>query len=150
MWITGVSRNLSHELVRHHVGFSPSQRSTRYVDERDSAVVDHPEVGWMSAQWNEKQRAFEQAWRALYACTVDELIEDGYPRKTAQGAAARYLPNGIETRLTWSGNAAAFLSMIQRRGKADVVDAEFVELVGEMLKIMKVEMPVYFKHVEVG
>jgi thymidylate synthase ThyX len=42
MWITGVSRNLSHELVRHHVGFSPSQRSTRYVDERDSAVVDHP------------------------------------------------------------------------------------------------------------
>jgi hypothetical protein len=40
--------------------------------------------------------------------------------------------------------------MIQRRGKADVVDAEFVELVGEMLKIMKVEMPVYFKHVEVG
>jgi thymidylate synthase (FAD) len=36
--ITGVDRNLSHELVRHRVGLSPSQLSQRYVDEANVAA----------------------------------------------------------------------------------------------------------------
>ena len=34
--ITGVSRSLTHELVRHRAGFAYSQRSQRFVDESDS------------------------------------------------------------------------------------------------------------------
>lgn len=40
--VTGVSRNLSHEWIRHRVGMTPSQRSQRYVDESDGAFVVPP------------------------------------------------------------------------------------------------------------
>ncbi len=40
--ITGVSRSLTHELVRHRVGFSYSQLSQRFVDESDVAFVVPP------------------------------------------------------------------------------------------------------------
>lgn len=38
--ITGVSRSLTHELVRHRVGVSPSQLSQRYVDESVAEYVE--------------------------------------------------------------------------------------------------------------
>lgn len=40
--ITGVSRSLTHELVRHRAGFGFSQLSQRYVDESDVAFVVPP------------------------------------------------------------------------------------------------------------
>jgi thymidylate synthase (FAD) len=40
--ISGVSRGLTHELIRHRVGTAVSQRSTRYVDEDESEVIGHP------------------------------------------------------------------------------------------------------------
>ncbi len=38
--ITGVSRSLTHELIRHRVGMSPSQLSQRYVDESVAEYVE--------------------------------------------------------------------------------------------------------------
>jgi thymidylate synthase (FAD) len=38
--ITGVSRSLTHELIRHRVGMSPSQVSQRYVDESVAEYVE--------------------------------------------------------------------------------------------------------------
>src|SRR5215470_14432681 len=40
--ITGVSRALTHELVRHRAGFAYSQLSQRYVDEGDAHYVVPP------------------------------------------------------------------------------------------------------------
>lgn len=40
--ITGVSRALTHELVRHRAGMSPSQLSQRFVDESDCNFVVPP------------------------------------------------------------------------------------------------------------
>lgn len=40
--ITGVSRSLTHELVRHRAGMGYSQLSQRYVDESDTAFVVPP------------------------------------------------------------------------------------------------------------
>jgi len=148
MWITRVSRNLTHELVRHHVGFSPSMRSSRFVDERDSDVIHHPDLHADEAL-SAKLAKFDEAWREAYVATVEHMVSSGHDKKTAQGAAARYLPNGIETRLTWSGNAAAFMSMVQRRRTPKVVDSEFRALSMKMLEIMKQEMPSYFAHLEV-
>ena len=42
LFIEGVSRGLSHEMVRHRAGFAYSQRSTRYVDEGECNVVLEP------------------------------------------------------------------------------------------------------------
>jgi thymidylate synthase (FAD) len=40
--IAGISRSLTHELIRHRVGISPSQLSQRFVDEGDCAFVMPP------------------------------------------------------------------------------------------------------------
>lgn len=42
--ITGVSRSLTHELIRHRAGVSPSQLSQRYVDESDCEFVVPPSL----------------------------------------------------------------------------------------------------------
>ncbi|MCH9018224.1 MAG: FAD-dependent thymidylate synthase [Chloroflexi bacterium] len=44
---TGVSRSLTHELVRHRAGFAYSQRSQRYVDETDAPFVLPPALSMM-------------------------------------------------------------------------------------------------------
>jgi thymidylate synthase (FAD) len=147
MFIEGVSRNLSHELVRHHVGFSPSQRSTRYCDESESPVVHHPQVQAIDAKYVGVKRRideFETAMRLAYNAVVDTLTEQGCDRKTAQGAAARILPNGIETVLVWSGNLYAFMSMLERR-TALVADEEFRLLGVEMLREITAKAPRYFR-----
>src|SRR5262245_18719402 len=38
--VVGVSRSLTHELIRHRVGLSPSQLSQRYVDESVAEYVE--------------------------------------------------------------------------------------------------------------
>jgi len=42
--VSGVSRSLSHELVRHRTGQTPSQLSQRYVDESDCEFVVPPDL----------------------------------------------------------------------------------------------------------
>ncbi|MBA3855041.1 MAG: thymidylate synthase (FAD), partial [Gemmatimonas sp.] len=42
--LEGVSRSLTHELVRHRAGFAYSQLSQRYVDESDAAFVIPPAI----------------------------------------------------------------------------------------------------------
>ena len=42
--LEGVSRSLTHELVRHRAGFAYSQLSQRYVDESDAAFVVPPAI----------------------------------------------------------------------------------------------------------
>src|SRR5215204_3261350 len=52
----GVSRSLTHELVRHRAGFSFSQLSQRYVDESEAHFVVPPAIVG--------DEALEGAWRA--------------------------------------------------------------------------------------
>src|SRR4051812_24284240 len=54
--LEGVSRSLTHELVRHRAGFSFSQLSQRYVDESDAHFVVPPAIAG--------DAALEGAWRA--------------------------------------------------------------------------------------
>ena len=42
--LEGISRSLTHELVRHRAGFAYSQLSQRYVDESQAAFVVPPAV----------------------------------------------------------------------------------------------------------
>lgn len=50
--IAGVSRSFTHELVRHRVGWSYSQRSQRFVDEGDVEFVVPPVLEWEIKQAN--------------------------------------------------------------------------------------------------
>src|SRR6478672_10606579 len=54
--LEGVSRSLTHELVRHRAGFAYSQLSQRYVDESEASFVVPPAVIG--------DEPLESAWRA--------------------------------------------------------------------------------------
>lgn len=61
--IEGVSRSLTHELVRHRAGFGYSQLSQRYVDESDTAFVVPPAMlshheEW--TKWLEESRVYKE------------------------------------------------------------------------------------------
>src|SRR5690348_10662476 len=52
--LEGISRSLTHELVRHRAGFAYSQLSQRYVDESQAAFVVPPAIVG--------DQALERAW----------------------------------------------------------------------------------------
>src|SRR4026209_2242351 len=54
--LEGVSRSLTHELVRHRAGFAYSQLSQRYVDESEANFVVPPAIVG--------DEALEKEWRA--------------------------------------------------------------------------------------
>ncbi|MGH7690422.1 MAG: FAD-dependent thymidylate synthase, partial [Gemmatimonadaceae bacterium] len=72
--LEGVSRSLTHELVRHRAGFAYSQLSQRYVDESHAAFVVPPAIIG--------DETLEQAWRTqveaaqqTYVFLVEQLME---------------------------------------------------------------------------
>lgn len=103
--ITGVSRSLSHQLVRHRIA-SYSQRSQRYINEAAFAVVVPPSVAADPAAREEFDRIIGQ-------------IQAGYNRLTALGIPpedARYLlPNACQTQLIMTMNARSLLHFFALR-----------------------------------
>src|SRR5438034_8827853 len=72
--LEGVSRSLTHELVRHRAGFAYSQLSQRYVDESQASFVIPPAVigdDTLEGAW---QTHVEQA-QAVYVSMVAQLME---------------------------------------------------------------------------
>ena len=154
--IRGVSRALTHELVRHRVGVAISQRSTRYVDESEAYVVRHPAAAALSdATVAEAERAIRSA-RFAYQLIADDVeagllangVDKATARKQARGAARLILPNGIETELIWSANIRTLRHVVEMRAD-DAADAEIRALGIALLGIMQVEAPAYFKGYEV-
>src|SRR3954451_2031275 len=72
--ITGVSRSLTHELVRHRAGFSYSQLSQRYVDESEANFVVPPAIVGDEALEKEWRDQIEAAQKS-YVRLVEHLME---------------------------------------------------------------------------
>src|ERR1700761_8108076 len=70
----GVSRSLTHELVRHRAGFAYSQLSQRYVDESDAAFVVPPAMIGDEKLEREWKAEIDRAL-AAYVKLVGELME---------------------------------------------------------------------------
>lgn len=104
--IDGVSRVVTHELVRHRIGFSYSQRSQRYVNENKPAYVVPEEI-----QGNPEARiVFDQAMD--YAWFVyKQLQEFGLKNEIA-----RYvLPNSCCTKICVTANFRALRNFLKLR-----------------------------------
>jgi len=71
---TGVSRSLTHELIRHRAGFGYSQLSQRYVDESEANFVVPPAVQGDEAL-EAKLRDFCDVSLKVYAELTDALAE---------------------------------------------------------------------------
>lgn len=97
--LTGVSRSLTHELVRHRVGMSPSQRSQRYVDESEARFVCPPEIEGdpdMMSIWRSAIDVCRDAYKRLVGKLDAKLCRN--PRYACRtcGGGGRYLQDGAE------------------------------------------------------
>ncbi|MQA07207.1 MAG: FAD-dependent thymidylate synthase [Pseudonocardiaceae bacterium] len=137
-YITGISRSLTHELIRHR-HFSYSQLSQRYVPERDAAMVE-PDV---IAQDPELHAKFLEASQAS-ATAYNELLEGlqqrfadepnaTLRRKQARQAARSILPNATETRIVVTGNYRAWRHFVAMRA-TEHADVEIRALAVECLR----------------
>lgn len=148
-WISGVSRSLTHELVRHR-HFSFSQVSQRYVDESDAefvvppdihtAVGDDPDLvtGAISALAIVSKAADDGA--EGYRDLIFNLERLGWDRKKARQAARSVLPNATATEIIVTGNLRSWREFIQKR-LSPHADAEIRELAKVILTRLLVEAP---------
>jgi thymidylate synthase (FAD) len=147
--VTGVSRSLTHELVRHRAGFSFSQLSQRFVDESECSFVE-PEVIAEDPElhriWLESIRASQAAYRALADRLTErfkDLAEKTLRRKKAREAARSVLPNATETKIFITANARALRNVIEQRGDA-AADVEIRRLAIAVLRLLQKEAPNLF------
>lgn len=116
LFIYGVSRSLTHELVRHRIVDGPSQLSQRYVDGRILRFVERPEYQTFASlhgsfeNWIELVEVeYENRRRLLndhFTKNNTEFIKmSATERRKAQNQAARAcLPNETETHIYFTAN----------------------------------------------
>jgi thymidylate synthase (FAD) len=154
--ITGVSRALTHELVRHRAGFGYSQLSQRYVDEADARYVVPPlfqENEGLRAQWQQTIECIRKAYVEL-AEAAAQHVQQKYPdlaprdrRKWARQAARSILPNACETKIFVTGNSRSWRHFLELRGSPHA-DTEIRLLAVEVLRALKKESPNIFQDIE--
>ena len=148
---TGISRSLTHELVRHR-HFSFSQLSQRYVDESDAGMVCPDAIAndaMNRGHWEGAVRIATQS----YVDHVEMLIMDGpeaFPgckgteiRKAARGAARSVLPNATETKIMMSGNCRAWRGFLEQRASRHA-DGEIRKLANKVYAVLVQEAPNIF------
>jgi thymidylate synthase (FAD) len=146
--VTGVSRSLTHELIRHR-HFSYSQLSQRYVDESDSAFVEPDVIASdpaLHAAWCEAVNAARAGYDRLVAgleAKFTDVEDKTLRRKMARQAARSVLPNATETKIFFTGNARALRHFIELRG-SEHADVEIRKVAVAILRIMQVEAPNMF------
>ena len=152
--LEGVSRSLTHELVRHRAGFAYSQLSQRYVDESEANFVVPPAVIGdtnLEAAWREQ---IEQAQRA-YVSLVEKLMERYgwvpdrvHRRKMAREAARAVLPNATETKIVVTANARAWRTMLELRA-GEGAELEIRRAALTMLRLLQCEAAGFFSDFEI-
>jgi thymidylate synthase (FAD) len=103
--IEGVSRALTHQLVRHRIA-SYSQQSQRYVRFEEPTYVTPPEV--------EKRQDAKEAFDATVKATWEAyrlMVEEGVPEEDARFI----LPNAATTNITVTMNARELIHFFRLR-----------------------------------
>lgn len=152
LYIQGVSRNFTHELVRHHTGTRYSQLSQRFVDSGEMDYVVPPAMRGTRVLEDQLARAWKSAVRD-YEIAVDDLLAKGKTRKQAREAARAFLPGCAETKIVCMANLEAWRSIIARRAVTHA-DAEMREVMVQIAWTLKQGFPNAFQdmhlHVEEG
>lgn len=143
--LTGISRSLSHQLVRHRAGFSFSQLSQQYYDESNCQFIPPPQLKELPDSYKIWQDAVEycaNAYSKLQSSMQSE--KKTYLSKTAINNISRsVLPNSTETKLVMSANARAIRNFLELRGKA-LCDYEMRLFSVELLNLLTKESSVLF------
>ena len=151
----GISRSVTHELVRHRAGAAFSQISQRYVSGAVLRFVERPEY----QEDEELHRLFEErADRAAagyeeMAGLLLERQEVGYSRlssdhktdarKKVQQTARSLLPNETEAPTVFSGNVRALRHIIEMRADAHA-ESEIRNLALRLFLCLRTIDPILF------
>lgn len=128
--VTGVSRNCTHELVRHR-HFSFSEVSGRFIDSGALDVVVPPAMSEYEAGF--LKSAF-RGCQLRYAAAVEEFKSQGVKGKRAREAARAYLPGSTETAIVVSGNFRSWMEFLLKRDD-EAADAE-IRLVAQQIGLL--------------
>lgn len=123
----GVSRSLTHELVRHRVGMSYSQVSQRYCGGKTLRFVERPE-DQADALFHDRFEAYIERVVEDYDTRTERLLaaqfkaggilsgeSDTEARKKVRGAARSILPNCVEAPIVVTGNLRAWRHFLHMR-----------------------------------
>lgn len=130
--ISGVSRALSHQLVRHRIGVSFSQQSQRYCEFKKGFDYVTPST---IAKNEEALAKYEETMQALNKAYLD-LLEQGIPAEDAR----MVLPNACCTNLTVTMNLRSLIHFTDERC-CTCAQAEIRQLANKMAKLITDELP---------
>lgn len=152
---TGISRTVTHELIRHRAGMGYSQLSQRYVDE---SVAEYVEPDCIAADpelhqlWLESVAQSHQAYVKLVE-RLNEYFQDEpdrtLRRKLARQAARSVLPNATETKIFVTANARALRHFVEMRASRHA-EVEIRKLAVQVLRLMQREAPHIFGDYELA
>ena len=157
--VEGVSRTLTHQLVRHRMA-SFSQQSQRYVKLDQFEYIIPPSIeknekakGVFIKAMQEDQQYYGEIVDILYRENLELLITQGRDEKTAKSAAekksiedARYIfPNACETKIVFTMNARSLFNFFKHRC-CNRAQWEIRTMAIEMLKLVRDVAPILFKH----
>lgn len=133
--VEGVSRALTHQLVRHRLA-SYNQQSQRYVKFKEEPPIVRP----ASVDTNpEAARAFDEAIDACWQA-YDKLVQAGVPAEDA-----RYiLPNACETKIVVTMNIRELMHFFSNRC-CNRAQWEIRELAWKMLELVRPTAPFIFR-----
>lgn len=119
--VEGVSRDFSHQMVRHR-NTSYDQQSLHYTLAPDGFEMAQP-PGLHAGEQKEWNKAKASAWK-LYS----ELVKRGVPREEAR----HILPSGIQTRLIMTANLRQWIAFVKIR--ACIVNCHEITVVSHKIK----------------
>lgn len=157
--VEGVSRSLTHQLVRHRIA-SYSQQSQRYVKLNQFEYIIPPEIeGIKEAKdiyinaMKEAQESYDNLISILFDKHLNSLMAKGASVEKAKKMAekksiedARYVfPNACETKIVLTMNARTLYNFFVHRC-CERAQWEIRNLADEMLKEVKKVAPTLFKN----
>jgi thymidylate synthase (FAD) len=152
--LEGVSRSLTHELVRHRAGFAYSQLSQRYVDESVASFVVPPAVigdEQLESAWRSQVEGAQSSYVAMVTQLMERygwVTDKVHRRKMAREAARSVLPNATETKIVITGNARAWRTMLELRS-SEAAELEIRRMAVAVLRVLAAEAPGFFSDFEI-
>ncbi|MFX0194585.1 MAG: FAD-dependent thymidylate synthase [Candidatus Hodarchaeota archaeon] len=150
--ITGISRSLTHQLIRHRVGFSFSQLSQEYHDEIDNEPVEPPIIknhSEIRSVWENAIKTSKDAYRQILNYLEESnTCNDPSKSKQEQKRMARILArsiltNATETKIMVTANARAWRHFFDVRGSV-LNSEEMRHLAVVLLEHLTNEAPALF------
>ena len=141
--VAGVSRALTHQLVRYRVA-SYSQQSQRYVDMREFGYIIPPSIAGDRPLQTEFEHCMEEIQRS-YQDLLARFAEKGIAGERAHEDARFILPQAAETKIVVTMNCRELLHFFAQRC-CQRAQWEIRALADRMLEICREKLPPVFEN----